>query len=93
MIASNKFNVFLCLSVFTFTASFEEKPFLSDFDNGIQAVTSICHGNTSDDPDVCLFKPVQKISHKFYQNQYVFSHSSQKHFKYITKSARAPPRV
>jgi len=93
MIASNKFNVFLCLAVLVFTAFPEEKPFLSDHDSGIQAVASQCHGNTNDDLDICLFKPAKKTSHEYHQKQYSFHNSNQKYFNHLRKSARAPPLV
>ena len=91
--AANKLNVFLCLTVLTFTSVFEEKPFISEYDTGIQAVTSLSHGNTSEDPDLCLLKPAKKISHDYCQDQYSFHNSYHKYSNQLPKSARAPPLV
>jgi hypothetical protein len=93
MIASNKFNVFLCLAVFTFTALSEEQSFLSDHVTGFQAVTAQCHGNTSDDLDLYVLKPAKQISQEYCQKRYFFYHSNQKYFNHSTRSARAPPLI
>lgn len=93
MIASNKFNVFLCLAVLSFTAASEEKPYFSDHVTEIQAVTSLHHENNNDDLDLCLLKPAKKVSHVYCQDQYYFQNSKQKYFNYLPKSPRGPPVI
>jgi len=93
MIASNKFNVFLCLAVLSFTSISEEKPYFSEYVTGIQAVTSFHHENNNDDLDLCLLKPAKKVSHAYYQDYYLAHNSKYKYFNYLPKSPRGPPVI
>jgi len=93
MIAANKFHVFLCLAVLSFTALSEENSIFTDHVNGIQAVSSFSPFNKNNDLDLCLLKWDKKISHEYCPIQYSFLKTNQKYSHHYAKSARAPPRV
>jgi|GEM_PF-3218675 len=93
MIVPNKFHVLLCLAVLTFTAVAEDKSNFTEYLNGMQAVSAVSPFNETDDLDLCLLKPDNKISHEYGPIQYSFHKTTQKSSNYYAKSPRAPPLV
>lgn len=93
MMTAKKFNVLLCLVVFSFTALSEEQVFLSDHVAGVQTVTVQSQGNTDDDLELCLVKPAKKIPNRYVHNPYAFQHANHLNSNHLRQSARAPPFV